>query len=424
MNSCIHAPGSKADSYYDSMSIKNKKYKTIGDLKQAGIISIIQTTTRMDKYPERDYLDKWLYDTHYSKKEMWGNLTERIKNISNKICYREIIKRCFNDVDILSNNISKQLLSKPTVDYITELHSISPSTVGSFIDYLMRRIISEITGKEFRDRRSERIISESCYEIKHVCKPMINYNDKTDIELKTILINMGKNIKEKFSDSDKEFAIRSLSNDTNKPCKYHVKCRTVHSDGPGEWIGFKLPKCQTLCYQKSRNTFEYKTEHIIEDIFITSLFHGEAFGQVPKQEHVNEIYEKLTTNHSINDILIKPLTEMCKEIIKDKSDILLNPDCGSKLYGDVSSIPSDADLVVDDTLIDIKCTNKSHPISEIMQLLGYSSLMILNKHRKNINKIAIINILHGNITTYDIDFLNKDNCINYIKVLKNENLSV
>ena len=350
MDSCINPLASESDSYYDSRSIKSKKYKTIGDLKKAGINSIIQTTARMDTSSERDYLDKWLYDTHYSKKEMCGNLTDRIENITNKICYREIIKRCFNDVDILSDNTTKQILSKPTVDFITELHSISPSIVGSFIDYLMRRIISELIGKEFIDSRSERgskihhiETRNNENEINHLCKPIVNYNDKTDIELKQICLDMGfcnilgvsdsainitikitkKNMNNNFNDASRAIVIKSLNNITNK-CKYKTggvfTCMQNNTTKTYDTTCI-FPKCQVLCYEKSKNTLEYKTENIIEDIFITSLFHSEAFLQGPKQDHFNEIYEKITTNCRIHDILIKPLTKMCKEIIKDKSDI-------------------------------------------------------------------------------------------------------
>ena len=111
----------------ESIAIKSKKYKTIGDLKKAGIKSMIQVTARMDRCIGRDYLDKWIWDTYYSKKEMLGNLTMRIDNINNSICYREIMKRCFGNVDILSNNTTKEILSKPSIELIKELHTISPS---------------------------------------------------------------------------------------------------------------------------------------------------------------------------------------------------------------------------------------------------------------------------------------------------------
>ena len=116
---------------------------------------------------------------------------------------------------------------------------------------------------------------------------------------------------------------------------------------------------------------------------------------------------------------------MCKELIKDKSDIFLNPAFGGELDEVEGSIPSDADLVIDDILIDIKCTKTSNPISEITQLLGYSSLIMLNKkYRKNINKISIINMLSGIITTYNIDFVDKDDCVKYINLLTNKRVPV
>jgi CRISPR/Cas system-associated exonuclease Cas4 (RecB family) len=111
---------------------------------------------------------------------------------------------------------------------------------------------------------------------------------------------------------------------------------------------------------------------------------------------------------------------LCTDIVKDRSVILLNPSFGGELDDIEKSIPSDADLVTDDILIDIKCTKNQHPVSEITQLLGYSALILLNKnYRIKINKISIINILLGHITTYNIDFVNKENCIKYIQLLTN-----
>lgn len=404
MDSCVNDQRSTDEYDYDSLFIKSKKYKTIGELKNAGLTSIIQTTARMEKSPERDYLDKWLYDTYYSKKKMYGSLTDRIDNISNKVCYREIMKRCFNNIDILLNHTSKQILSKETIDFITDLHSISASTLGSFIDYLMRRIISELMGKKFRDTRAggDRM---------HVCnKPIINYTEKKLRDLKEICkdiyITQGT-ITKSLSKMSKEIMIQYLLKKQDK-CKYSIVMQ--HN--------CILPMCQFLSYEKAQETLEYKTKDIIPDIFITSLFHAEAFGFAPQQEDFNKMYVKLTTHNNINDILITPLTEMCKELIRDKSDILLNPAFGGELDDIEASLPCDADLVVDDILIDIKCTKTSNEIKEITQLLGYSSLIMLNKnYRKKINKISIINILSGTISVYSIDFVNKENCVKYIKIL-------
>ena len=155
---------------------------------------------------------------------------------------------------------------------------------------------------------------------------------------------------------------------------------------------------------------------------MTSLFHTEAFGNTPQQSHFDKLYETLKNKENINDILINPLTELCKELIKDKSDILLNPALGGPLEDIAGTIPSDADMVIDDMLIDIKCTKSAtNGISEITQLLGYSSLILINKfYNKKINKIAILNILQGSLDHYDIGFIEKNNCIQYIKILTNQ----
>ena len=110
----------------DETPLQSKKYRTIGELKKAGNRSVIMTTARMEKCMGRDLLDQWLWDTHYCKKEMVGNLTTRIANINNKICYREMMKRCFQNVDILSSSQIKSILTKECIDsfmhYIQYLH--------------------------------------------------------------------------------------------------------------------------------------------------------------------------------------------------------------------------------------------------------------------------------------------------------------
>ena len=398
-------------SLQDSTPIKSKKYKTIGELKQSGINSIVQTLARMDKCPERDCLDEWIYNSHYKNMRKDGNLTTRIAHLNNKICYREIMRRCFNNIDILSTKTSTTILSATTIDFIKELHEISSSMLGSFIDYLIRRIISELIGKEFIDNRSETMSTSIRGEWIHECEPTINYNLMSNKQLKNIC-------KEKgvigYSTMNSEALINCLNRLADK-CKFNIYGRISDSN-------CALPVCQNLSYEKVKNTNDYKTSDIIPDIFITSLFHTEAFGNTPQQSHFDKLYETLKNKENINDILINPLTELCKELIKDKSDILLNPALGGPLEDIAGTIPSDADMVIDDMLIDIKCTKSAtNGISEITQLLGYSSLILINKfYNKKINKIAILNILQGSLDYYDIGFIEKNNCIQYIKILTNQ----
>jgi hypothetical protein len=87
------------------------------------------------------------------------------------------------------------------------------------------------------------------------------------------------------------------------------------------------------------------------------------------------------------------------------------------------NIPSDADLIINDCLIDIKCTkNKSNSkCCEILQLLGYSALSSFHTNNNNkINKIMILNILEGSIYKIDISNITDENYENYIKFLCNE----
>ena len=355
----------------ESMVIKSKKYKTFGDLKRAGIKALIHTTARMDKCIERDLIDRWLWCTYYSKKEMFGNLTMRLYNINNTICYREIMRRCFNNTDILSNNIvTKDILPPVCIDLITQLHSISPSMLGTFIDYLMRRIISELTGKPFEDSRSR-----ARYKEKHICnKPIIDYGSLNVLELREQCKKIGAEegyIIQGIGKMDRGTMLDLLLEQQMHigHCKLSIECLNK----------CVLPICQHLCYKKAKDTLNYKTKDIIVEMLITSLFHSEAFGHAPQQEHFNKMLEGLTTDNNVPNIMIASLTSLCYNLIKDKDNILLNPALGGKLDGIDKTIPADADLVIDDILYDIKCTKGRTPIRDITQLLGYSSLFMLDE---------------------------------------------
>jgi hypothetical protein len=81
-------------------------------------------------------------------------------------------------------------------------------------------------------------------------------------------------------------------------------------------------------------------------------------------------------------------------------------------------IPSDCDLVIDDVLYDIKCTSGEKLIYEILQLLGYASLLECNPNfNKKINNVSIINLLQGYIMNYDISYITKEQMIKYLKIL-------
>jgi hypothetical protein len=448
-------------------------FKNIDDLKLCiDRRKVILYVTHLKPGSIKDYLSKWLYESYYSKQSMCGNLTDRIKKINNGICYTEIMKKCFNGYDIKRNMSLTTILDTKVINIVKELHDICPSMCGSFIDYLIRRIICELTNRAFSDSRANKILkhdniityhseNDNIWEyiknddwgnwpikeepiliskmigIINECDRFIGYETKNE----WLKINY-KNIKgwvrwQLPKTSDGNFSDLECHSDTSmnienkyiqkvkghnihmcsKGCKYDVE-QSIYFTNP-EYLNYcSLKSCQNVSYEKVKDTETYKTKDIIYDIFATSLCHTEAFGFCPKQDKLDTFISKLKS--MVIDDLVEPLSEMCKKLIYDTKNILLNPAMGGALNNlENVSIPSDADLVIDHTLYDIKCTRSTNigkEYYEILQLLGYSGLLLLNKkYEHKINNMIILNILEGTSTKYNISYLEKDNFVKYIQ---------
>lgn len=332
----------------------------------------------------RRYIDAWLFDNHYTKTKLSGNLTVRIMKIRNYACYREIIKRCFDGFDFEQHSVVTQIsLSNDSIDIIKDLHSISPNIIGSFLDFLVRRVISEIKKIPLNARRE----SESTNDI------------ITDLDNKECIDN-----------------------------PYLIKCdfvehiclngcnMNIYADGED----YELPICRKFAYYKSENILKYASEDICKELFVSSLGHSEMFGDTPGKDKIEEILKYIDDNTNKIKTMIKELKTYLSILIESKSEIKLNPCFGNSLRIFKESIPSDGDLLIDDELIEIKCTvqQSSSKIYEILQLLGYSALsyMAVQKN-KQIKKMSILNLYYGTYTTYDIKHLEEKNYVSYLKVL-------
>jgi hypothetical protein len=272
---------------------------------------------------------------------------------------------------------------------------------GVYLDYLLRRIICEIVDKPFYDSRAEGILSRCMHE----------------------LIN--------------------------------------------------LPISMDDCYIKTKDTISYKTYDILLEIFITSISHTLSFSSFLDNDKANQIIDLIQNTSDIKNILFEPLKNLCykllrynatndpkqkiytfseeqdkmtseeeigayimideiydtgknKELItyykmfkKNEISILLNPALGCKIPGiNNKNIPADCDLIINNTLYDIKCTNGNNHIYETLQLMGYASLINCSDFfTKKIKNISIINCLQGYITTYDISTITNKQMINYLKIL-------
>lgn len=366
----------------DDTIIASLRYNNIRDIKE-DIKYCINYTSHLKDIKLKKYLEDFLFENHYKMIFKSGSLTDRFKNINSNICYNSIYRNIFNNN--YNNTIKKyNILPLKCSNIVKLLHSIDPSITGSFIDYLIRRIICELLNIEFDDSRASRRLdntydtnTKKYYNVDHICN--------------------------------------------SEDCRY-----SIEFEYQDEVEVFKkictLPYCRLHSYNLTKLTNIYKTQDIIKEIFITSLSHCEAFGVCPNQDNVNRILEILSSN--LFD-LYTPLMILCKNIIKNKETIKLNPAFGGKLKSPVDNynIPSDADLIINDCLIDIKCTkNKSNSkCCEILQLLGYSALSSFHTdNNKKINKIMILNILEGSIYKIDISNITDKNYENYIKFLCNE----
>tara|TARA_B110000483_G_scaffold243108_1_gene331342 strand:+ start:59 stop:1468 length:1410 start_codon:yes stop_codon:yes gene_type:complete len=319
----------------------------------------ISYTARNKDIKLKKYLEDFLFENHYKTIKKDLNLTNRLKNLNSNICYNGIYRNIFNNN--YNDNIKKyDILPLNFTNIIKSLHCIDSVLTGCFIDYLIRRIICELLNIEFNDNRSNHLDVN-----KHICN--------------------------------------------NDDCIFNI-------------YDCILSFCRIESKKLTKDTIAYKTIDIIKEIFITSLSHIEAFSQCPNQDNINKMLKILNNNILL---LYTPLQLLCKIIINNKNNIKLNPAFGGKLNTPVEkyNIPSDADLIIDDCLIDIKCTKEksNSKCSNLLQLLGYSALTFFhNVNNKKINKIMILNVLEGTIYKIDISNITDKNYENYIKFLCND----
>lgn len=444
------------------------KYKTIGEVKNASIKSSIQVISRMHPGEERMYLCKWLFETHYLKKKFTSNLTDRIKNITNKPSYNHIITHCFDGIDPLTHYETLPILNEKCKSIIQSLHAIDQSGTGTFMDYLVRRLIHESTQEQFEDGRTNLHTTLDGLHM-NIDKPVWQFNgfDLTDWivhedpDLKSNKIEsiqhgdrfMELDIKDewlkieykkkvgwvrylvpdaRFTNgvsgnikdyvANKWFKKIEKEDDDNHFCDLGCKTKMEQTCWRGSscFIATEsrecvFPYCQNMCYKKVQDTEKYKTKDILKELYIVSCCHSEAFGECPSQDKFDKIMNILYKVDTLDFIF--PLIHMCNSLILKSNRILLNPKLGCK---DIS-IPADCDIVIDDTLIDIKCTRGNKDISEILQLLGYASLLKYNtKYNMRINNMCIINLLQGECKVYNIENMLDDNLLEYLNLLTNK----
>jgi hypothetical protein len=319
-----------------------------------------------------------------------------------------LLKAPIKSIIIVANNEPNKIIQEYLYDWLYENYYSKKSMIGNLTmriknignkccyNYLMKNVFNN-TDILNKNKTTENILTLDCINIikqLHSIEPSLT-GVYLDYLLRRIICELiNKNFNDSRSDhQDIELMINNLS------------------------ISIKE------CYKKAKDITLYKSQDILVEIFITSLSHTYAFGGIPNEDKLKTILEILQNTTNFIEIFFIPLKILCSNIIKNNTDILLNPALGGYEIPQINaSIPSDCDLVVNNTLFDIKCTKGDNSIYEIFQLLGYSSLLNNNqRYNKHIDNIQIINLLQGFTTNYDISYITNEEMINYLRILTHEN---
>jgi hypothetical protein len=202
--------------------------------------------------------------------------------------------------------------------------------------------------------------------------------------------------------------------DTNEfiNCKYH--------GGNTEINITYFPLNMLECYNKVKNVSLYKTESILLEIFITSLSHTICINKDNAhiyQNTVDDIVGLITTTNNIIELLVVPLRIICLDLLKTNRNVLLNPNIRCR-KNPLLNIKGDCDVVINNTLYDLKCTVGNNYIAQMLQLLGYASLINCNPElQRKIDTVSIVNLLQGTIVHYNISSINDNQMIEYLKIL-------
>ena len=442
----------------EDYKINSKKYKTIGELLKAPPRSIKCVCSKLEDKAAKEYIVKLLLP----EIKMSGNMTNRIKSLNSSCISEYILSNVFNITSYKPFQITNIIDKNIANDIITPIYDVNPSMCGTFFDYIIRRIIAEIKQEKFEDER-----------MKNIIKHYNNYDNNNEYifkEINFLQYDLSKKMwwfrsnditygcihkyKEPIKGESTKLPCCLLFGDVFQcilktdnymkiihnakicyifnleymeeldyypahTCKYSIGDPSGDISLAGHY-NCNYPVCRVESYKKIKDTINYKTKDIIPEIFISSICHSESFTSGTScinMKTFGKMYSIISSEVFLENItqhIINPLIQYFTNYISDKS-VLLNPMLGGKYE---YSIPADCDIVVDDTLIDIKCTIGDNSSYEIMQLLGYSALLQNNPtYNKRINQISILNLLEGSILFYDTSHISNQQYLSFLKIL-------
>ena len=201
-----------------------------------------------------------------------------------------------------------------------------------------------------------------------------------------------------MSKKDKCELINNYNNDNVDIDEIIKNLKNVDIDNLNVTNKIYVPFGYKYLFKKSYNNFVNrgkKWEDIIYDIFITSKSHliwGDRRKCIYTEIDENEIMKSKSLFDNIYNFMLKKTNNKV---------VFCNPNLDNGI------IFGDADLIIDNEILDIKTSNKSEiNIEFTLQLLIYASLAKVKGMQ--IDKISIFNPLLGEYNWADISLWNKD----------------
>jgi len=164
-----------------------------------------------------------------------------------------------------------------------------------------------------------------------------------------------------------------------------------------------------IIYESYKN-LKTKNEDYLNNIFNVSLCHSLFFKNIDCLNYIDHIKNKNFIYDENN------LNLFIDDLCKNKKNILCNPD----LTNNELQILADADLIIDNEIIDFKCSENliGEEINDYIQIFIYACLYFIKNNIK-CKKISIIN-MQKNIVYY-IDLINWNNYDNFITPTEKKN---
>ena len=305
-----------------------------------------------------------------------------LKNLNSINCSK-LTNYMFNDINVI-NLIKDIKITSVNKDKIFRNEDIKPSLFGQFIDYLIRYEIAKIKNILFKDDRTEIILSyhllDEFWDLQNLVYESLQMNlDKID--------NLDDNFVNKLVEKSKK--------EINEIKKMIINYKN------------KINQYQFIkdSYLKMQNYNDVS----LNDVLNVSISHSLFFDRNEDIKYKN--YKKeIITKKSYESII-----DYIKQKTNNKKNILLNPTLGNSYLG----IDADADLIIDNELIDIKVSKSiGLNINDFIQLIIYATLYYL---KTNIicKKISIYNPILGkeNYIIINIDIIK-----NFVNILENYNI--